>query len=296
MSVITPLRRLNALFALFGYKVCQVGSLRPVDVRQSHNNPRQLPYCEGRPLLVNAPITLGRIRHLPLSGPNNPFAYAVSVARDRPDSYVTIHSILRTYYALVQPGSALDWLGLDEDDARPLRGVPAWAAPEPWKAATVDQKRTSLQQVAMQESRKAGRALDMSHGDKAFGPVTDHKLSVEATRLHNVFLSIQQNGWRRHGGFDGDIEAVVFIPNESSWVWQVTRGLHRAAVLSGLGWPTATIRVRSLVRRCDADIWPNVLSGTYTKRGAETMFDRVFAGESPAVMQPWLRMVKDYVG
>ena len=90
--------------------------------------------------------------------------------------------------------------------------------------------------------------------------------------------SIRRSGYRRHDRADGDIEALVFLREDGEWRWQVSRGLHRAAVLAALETDPIPVRVRGLVFRGDAGVWPNVVSGLYTRRGAEKMFDRIFDG------------------
>lgn len=285
-------KQIKSLLEVFGYRLFRIDSLRPVDVRQGNNNPKQFFYYGGRPVLIDAPTTLGRIRFFSLSKECNPFVYAVSVALNEVDTLNTIESVLHKYYSLVKPENAHDWLGLNAKDAPLLSEVPVWSVPEPWKLADIGQKRSSIQNVAINESRQTGHALDISHGEKCFGPVTKEKLSIETTRLHNVMLSIQHNGWQRHDGYDGDIEAVVFMRDECRWCWQVSRGLHRVAVLSALGWQNIPLRVNAIVWRSDADIWPNVVSGLYTKIGALKLFDRISDGALPPIVQPWTEEVQ----
>lgn len=263
-----------------GYKLERLAA--PVDVRSSGNDPRQSRYPPGRSVLIDAPVASGRIRFFPLVADANPFVQAVAVAWNAPDPFDVIRTALERYYARVQPRDIYEWVGLNEADAPGLSAVPIWAIPEPWVAGSLAQKQAAMNRVAMNESQRHGQALSASHGDKGYGPVSADKLRTEARRLCEVLDSIRRTGYRRHDRADGDIEAQVFLREDGAWRWQVSRGLHRAAVLAAMGPEPIPVRVKALIDRRDAGIWPNVRSGLYTRCGAERYFDRIFDGTTVA--------------
>lgn len=250
----------------------------PVDVRAAGNDPRQWLSHPVRGVLVAAPRMGGRIRFYPLEPGTNPFVRAAAEALAADDPGGTIRTVLGRHYAAVQPRRLHDWAGLEDADAPGLPEAPVWAVPEPWTPATLAQKAAAMEGVARRESRGQGRELSAAHGDKAYGPVTEDKLRAESARLLAALDSIRRSGYRRHDRADGDIEALVFLREDGEWRWQVSRGLHRAAVLAALETDPIPVRVRGLVCRGDAGVWPNVVSGLYTRRGAEKMFDRIFDG------------------
>ena len=282
-------RKIQFILGTFGYSIKRVDSKPLLDLRYKHNDPRLFLYYGKKPLFINVRIELGRIRFFPLSKKTNPFVYAVSETFNEKDTFNVLKSCLQQYYSLVQPENAYDWFGLEKKDTPLLSGVPAWFAPEPWEVSTVDQKRRSMERVSKSESKKCGKKLSASHGSKVFGPVTSEKLHTETVRFHKTMLSIESSGFCRHDGADGDIEALVFVREDGQWRWQVSRGLHRLVVLTALCWRQIPLRVKNVVYRQDADTWPNVLSGLYTKDGALKLFDRIFDGELPALLQRWIK-------
>lgn len=271
---------IHKLASRFGYRLERLAG--PVDVRAAGNDPRQWLVHPVRGVLISAPAENGRIRFFPLSPDANPFVRAVTAAGSAEDPLAAVRSVLARHYAAMQPRNIYEWTGLTEADAPGLSAVPIWAIPEPWTPATIAQKTAATDRVARRESQRHGRALPAACGDKGYGPVSAEKLRAESARLCEVFESIRRTGYRRQGGPDGDIEVYVFIQEDGAWRWQVSRGLHRAAVLAALGAQELPVRVKSLVFRRDAGIWPNVLSGLYTRGGAEKFFDRIFTGVAAA--------------
>ena len=272
-----------------GYTIKKDNVNRPLDFREVTNDPRVFNYYKFRPVLINAKIQHGRIRFLSLSKDINPLVHAVKKGMVAKDPFKEIKQCLKLYYNHVQPKSVYEWFDLNKNDAPQLNQIPVFAAPDPWKISDIQQKKRSMEISSSKESKRYGAPLSIDHGDKLFGPVTGAKLDVEAKRLYDVYWSIKENGWLRNDSIDGDIEAIIFIDNDD-WRWQVSRGLHRSVVLSALEWSEIPIRVTKLVYRCDAAIWPNVLSGMYTKTGALKRFDKIFKGSPPLLFNTWNKL------
>lgn len=268
--------KVNAFLRLFRYSINRLEP-RVVDVRNKSNDPRQFIY-HLQSLLINAPASMGRIRFFPLSETVNPFVLAVTSAMEKDDTYETIKAVLNKYYSTVQPRNIYEWYNINVEDASGLSDTPVWAVPEPWKPVSLSKKMVDMKNIIKLENRDHGKSFSISEGDKGCGPVTEEKLCLETERLDRVMNSIRKKGYKRHNGHDGDIQAIVFIREDGEWCWQVSKGLHRTAVLAALKWQHIPVRVTSIVYRNDSEIWPNVLSGLYTKKGALKVFDKIFKG------------------
>ena len=275
--------KINDFLHFFGYCINRVDSTI-IDVRDKGNDPRQMYYTRGQ-ILINAPTNRGRFRFFPLSNTNNPFVHGVAKCINESDKYTIVETTLREHYNLIQPKNIFDWYSIDEEDAPSLIDVPVWAAPEPWKQTSIEEKLVSMKKVAANESKKYKKSLSIFDGDKGFGPVSDEKLQLETIRLIKVMNSIINKGYKRHNGKDGDIQAFIFMREDGNWSWQVSGGFHRAAVLAGLKWQFIPVRVVSIINRNDVDIWPNVLSDIYTKKGALKIFDKIFNGSIPIILE-----------
>lgn len=275
-----------------GYRIERITYVQPIDVRKLGNNPRSLFYLanNNRQVLITASIKYGRgLDVLPLSaeGPH-PFVYAVRVASLVPDPLKAIENVLRCYYRHVQPLNVSQWLGLDDSDQENFVNLPAWVSLLPWENVTVDQKKLHKQNCAAEDNIEHGHRVDLSGGWRNFGPVSNEVLLIEVRRLYSLMTSIKENGLLRHDGFGGDIGANILMREDGAWRWLVEwGGQHRAAVLSALDFETIPIRVWQIIERKDVDIWPNVLSGVYTRDSALKVFDQIFNGEVPRVVENW---------
>lgn len=92
--------------------------------------------------------------------------------------------------------------------------------------------------------------------------------------------SIQRRGYRRQNGPDGDIAGVLLMTG-AKWCVVITNGKHRATALSALGHTELPVRMfynpRFVVRREDAEYWPQVADGDWTRSKAEQLFDSVMS-------------------
>jgi hypothetical protein len=217
---------------------------------------------------------------------------AVTAALDNAtDEKSAIQSVLASYYNLVQPVNAIELLGLESEEVPQLADEPSWAAILPWDGESIDQWREIHQAAVIMENRTAGRTLTISDGWAWCGPVTEKKLRIEASRLYSLMVSIRRNGLKRHNGTGGDIMADVLVRQDGRWRWQARTGQHRAAVLSALHFENIPLRVVKIVNRDDVDIWPNVASGVFSRSVALRLFDQVFEGALPPVVQLWVDSV-----
>jgi hypothetical protein len=278
--------------ARFGYRLEPAGEVPPIDLRAVCNNPFSLPYySEARPILIDVPMNLGRgLRVIPLApGTSHPMVRALTegLRASKRDSEIT--AWLKSYYQAVQPGSAAEWLDLNQSESPELFSQPPWAVTMPWDVRTPDEWRTAREGFVLSENSAAGISMTISEGWHFWGPVSDEKLGIEARRLEQLADSFIARGVVRHDGLDGDVRAVVLRTVDGSWRWQVTGGEHRAAVLSALGYKQIPARILQVVNREDIGVWPGVTSGVFTRDAALKVFDLVFAGHLPRLLRRWVQ-------
>ena len=278
-----------------GYSLQRLNHIKPLDVRARGNDPRSLLY-RGRkqPVLINAPDVAGRGLPLFTFLPSglHPFVRAVATAlKNTTDEKSAIQSVLASYYNLVQPINAIELFGLESKEVPQLANEPSWAAILPWDEESISQWRKNHQTSVIMENCMAGRMLTISDGWAFCGPVTENKLRIETSRLYSLMVSIQRNGLKRHNGTGGDIVAFVLVRQDGQWRWLARTGQHRAAVLSALGFKNIPLRVVKIVNRDDVEIWPNVVSGVFSRSVALKLFDQIFEGALPPITQPWVDSV-----
>lgn len=115
-------------------------------------------------------------------------------------------------------------------------------------------------------------------GNQNFGPVTDAKFRSETSRYESVLESIAKHGYRpdRYG----HIKGYFLVDSESRWVFRVTQGFHRAAILDALSWHSIPVQLDaalpSVVHIDTLPYWPKVLDGRVTPSLARYMFQRHF--------------------
>lgn len=187
-----------------------------------------------------------------------------------------ISDAMADFYEQYQPTSALALLGISDVSAVNLQSVPAFASVMPWDHATPEQEALAKIKSVHEENLAAGADFGIEEGWAWSGPVSAQKLNVEATRMLNVFRSIQKNGYQRSDGADGDIRASLLIRNDTRIVWQSRVGQHRAMSLAALNYDEIPVRVTRIVRRSNVKTWANVMNGVFSKAQALAVFDRHF--------------------
>jgi len=286
---------IQRLFNSLGYRIHsheyfnRYDTQYPIDVREKGNNPKLLRYyCKSQPVIIEVPIKKGRGHPVFSFHPSeaHPFVIAAKKAINSTSSFYVIYNELKDYYETVQPKSAAEFLGL-HDENNDLHNYPAWACVLPWDFESIERWSEKNKQSINIENRRAGKNIDASHGWAWTGPVSDVKLNIEAKRLHKLLNSINKNGYKRNNNPDGDIKSIVLIDENDNWAWMATTGQHRLSVLSALGYKKIPLRVHKIIDIKDVEIWPNVISGLYTKKEAKQLFNNIFYGRLPACFDVW---------
>lgn len=278
----------------YGYSIQKTARTKPLDLRANGNDPRAMLYRGTKqPVLVDGALDAGRGLPLFTFSPSgvHPFVRAVMAALENGDEKRAIRRVLQEYYEVFRPRSAAELYGLSPEDVPRLANEPPWAALLPWDEETIELWRADIQASVLRENRRFGRELTVSEGWAWCGPTSPEKLDIETDRLHAIMSAIRQRGLRRDDHADGDISVVVLMRRDGQWRWQARTGQHRAAVAGALRFTTLPLRVEKIVNRHDVDIWPNVVSGIFSRDAALQLFDRIFDGHYPPVAQSWASAV-----
>lgn len=259
------------------YKKNRIGKTL-VDFRNTINHPMLLKYSEiYDEALINAPIIKGRVAPNFILAKNSPFYLAAQKGILNTSSLKeNIFNSLNDFYKKFQPKSIADWFQLNTDSDQLLKNE-AWASVLPWRARTLKNYKEVIEAGTYKDN--LSNKLDMNIYESGWaycGPVDKKKCDIETTRIFNLINSIRNNGYLRHNDKDGDIIATVLVNEKGEWVWLITNGYHRAAVIAALGNKTVPIRINLVIRRDEADFWPQVITGTYTKEEALKIFDNIF--------------------
>jgi alkanesulfonate monooxygenase SsuD/methylene tetrahydromethanopterin reductase-like flavin-dependent oxidoreductase (luciferase family) len=201
-----------------------------------------------------------------------------------------VFNFLGNYYSRVQPKTLWDWHDISPKDSPALAGMPVYGwAVLPWSPDDVQALLQKIELAYVKENREYGLKYGVSAGAKAFGPVSDAKLRIEAQRISRLAVSIQNHGLE-HQRADYNVRAV-FLLSEGKWRWLTAGGMHRIPVAAGLGILQIPVRVVAVVRREEVEIWPQVESGLYSKEAALALFDRLFEGRPPRCAEPWIAWI-----
>ena len=175
--------------------------------------------------------------------------------------------------------TALKRLKLSADDAPGLVDAPAWLNIHPWSEEAVDEVIEGQNRTFLNENRSHGLSLDAHGGGGACYagvPIAEEKCEVEVERTVGLMQSVEKNGLVCREDHRANVSVDVLKKNDGEWGWIVRGGNHRVAVCYGMGVRSLEARVKRLVYECDADIWPGVRKGVFTRKGAGKYFGRLF--------------------
>lgn len=286
----------QSIAARFGYRLRldPLGDIHPIDVRRSSNDPRALCYHSiASPVLIDAPLSRGfglNWFHLAPSS-THPFIRAVRRGRESRSLDRVLYSTLSDYYRTVRPENASELLDIPQGIVDELDKSPPWARVFPWDSTSTVQRTRVIEEAARADTEQFGPALDISHGWKSVGPISDRLLQTEVFRLKQLLTSMLNNGYQRDDEPGGDVRATVLMKSREDWTWHVDwGGQHRAAVAAALGLNTIPVRVWRVVRLCDSDVWPNVNNGMFPRETAVALFRLVTSKEDyPDIMEDWVQ-------
>lgn len=272
------LRCVQKLLAARGFEIRKKG---PLDLRHSPGSPRDLVLSRARrldrPLLVDVP--LARCRN-GIGMRFDEYHYIVETLKDGPPATYR-QSYLRAYFEHCQPENALAALGLNEEDAPGLAGLPATAYVVPWVVTSPQALRAKRAQWMKREAEACGKNLSLEDGFNHFGPVSEAKGELEIERLASLYRSLKSRGYERRNRGYSDIAGWLLTERGEHWCFQIKSGAHRAAVAAAVGVPALPVRTASIVLREAVEYWPQVVAGRYTVEGALKLFDRIMMGEAP---------------
>ncbi|MCC5947022.1 MAG: hypothetical protein JJT89_01085 [Nitriliruptoraceae bacterium] len=247
--------------------------------------------ASGAGVGYRASMADGRLHAYPL-GPGGTHPWAVAVDRSGAGrDAARLRVVLEAYYRLVRPADATDWFGVDPELFPGGVGVPAVAAVLPWSLQSPDEALARATARQERERRGYGLGPDVALGSPSFGPMADVQLDAEARKLARI-ASILDREPIDPGRVDYDLGATVLV-GDGTVRWFGNAGRHRIAVLQAQGASHVELAIRAVVRRAEAERWPQVVAGRITVAGALQIFDRLFDGWPPPVAEPWLAWLRE---
>jgi hypothetical protein len=273
--------------------ICHLGDTTykpppPVDLRAIGNHPLTAAYAQHGAIGTIPTAETFSLVVYPLTG-YNPFVAAAS-AYLRQARMADAVSVLAEHYASVQPSNLATWLDVDDQEISPNANLPAWAWNNPYEEALAPWSFHPLlrKEFRVESHPRLEQRSQRSLGAGAVGPSSREAIRMEAERLRSIIESVQETGYLRHDGVDGDI-VVEALEWSGDWRFVVRNGHHRSAALVALGHTELTVRISSVVRRDDVDMWPKVIDGTYSRRAALTHFDHYFGNRWRNISERYIR-------
>ena len=115
-------------------------------------------------------------------------------------------------------------------------------------------------------------------GNQNFGPVSPTRLAQEIRKYESIIQSIKKRGYKPEKY--GTIRGYFLLHDNASYVFRITQGMHRAAVLDAMGWKNISISFDPTMPQCislrSLPYWPKVVDGTLSPQLARYMFKRHF--------------------
>ncbi len=194
--------------------------------------------------------------------------------------YLEDENILKTFYDEFQPSTINELFSIDLDNEFGVMSPYSFVFPWDEESPTIALKRREI--VALRENaRYSLKDLTLQEGGHTdFGPVNFDKLEIEKMRIKKLFSSIQTDGFKEDiFKNDGGIKGYFLLNKTSDWRFFITSGKHRAYVLSALGYDEILVILnvnKKTIRLGSLDEWPQVISGNYTERLADIVFNKFF--------------------
>lgn len=248
-----------------------------------NKHPQDLIYEAFTGSAALVPLNKCRSNMLGYTASGNPFVKTLKTYSNTKSDYSG--SLLEEYYEQYHPSSMREVLGSDNIN---LEKYHPMATVMPWSTSTPDEKLLracvdiNAPNILSREAHKLGLSEKDSYGWQYFGPVSDNLGKLEYNRLISVYNAIKKNGYNpnQYGYIHGQ-----FLVDHQDWVWVNIGGKHRFATLAALEFKAIPVALRSrssalFIHRSDADYWPNVKNGLFSKHDALKIFDRIMAGTS----------------
>lgn len=267
---------ISKIFRIFGYSLVKSHRIEPIIFSQPLNKfiPQQINYLINHQSFI-VELPLNRSRGLPRfcfsENSRHPYVNALR-SSDTNISLEYIYEKLNFFFQNDNFQSYFNEIFKKES----FRNVGPWQIPMPWQKENLEEWTLSMKAVFKNDSKRFGVNLTALDGWSWSGPVSENKLTVEAKRLYSIYNSIKKSGYITPKDLNNSIQVLILVDSHGSWTWQVQTGQHRMAVLSALSYERASVCVIGVVFKNDAEFWPNVSNGLYTKNEALTMFDKIF--------------------
>jgi hypothetical protein len=146
------------------------------------------------------------------------------------------------FFQYFAPKSAAHYYGVEKSDAL-LKTMSVMEVPVPWYrndsfGSIGKLSKLGIENDALDQSVK----LSFEDGWIHAGPLSKAKISLELSRMWKVAQSVQDVGYLRHNGRDGDISGRI-ISHGENWLFAPDVGGHRLIALTALGYDTIPVRI-----------------------------------------------------
>lgn len=244
--------------------------------------------------LINIPLIKTRVWYIFV--PNSPFQpqYVGASKFLMPENFneQKLRFFLRTYYRMTTGITVAEYLDLPPTS--PWSQYPAYASVLPWENKTVSARAKDISIAIQHDAKEHGHSLTLDDGWPWTGPVTDQLLELEIQRLAKLQKSLRFTGYKTlHLG--RNVAGVLLYENPKRWCVVITPGQHRVISAATIGLQSIPIEIKSIIRRSDVKLWPQVQQGHLTTSQALHVFDLIMSGRLPRVFSEWKTYVQNHV-
>jgi len=191
-------------------------------------------------------------------------------------------SVLERYYNTWHPKNATEALLKNKPGPSKFSDIPPFAYVVPWTNKKFSDRADKARKFMKAENTDAGNPeIGSDEGYNHFGPVSTRKGQLEFNRLITVYNSINDTGYKRERGGDGDIRGYL-LRRDEQYRFLIYGGYHRLAAVAALGYESIPVRIDNtiVIEHRDADYWPQVQRGIWSKQHAVNYFHMLFDFDS----------------
>jgi hypothetical protein len=263
----------------FGFTITRIdqnGKL--ADLRTITTDPVEAYYlAKGKPFLLNVPIEQCTSIEFSCANKHNPFVQTlINYSKGLCTTYQG--SPLQHFYNSWHPGTSQQYFKEGKELA------------PPWDLGFKKEINLAEARLNRNDFVEAQRELGFSksniYGHINRGPVSEAFGQITFNRFVKIYNSVKERGYLPEKIKSGHIKGAVFI-KAGDYRVTISSGKHRITALQALGYTHIPVqfgppRFPVLVRREDAEQWPNVKAGYYTREEALQVFDSKFKLEHPS--------------
>ena len=205
-----------------------------------------------------------------------------------------ISKVMKQHNQMSPCKNVAEKLGL-EGESDLLRKYPAWAAVNPWDSQDIKRKFIEYPQLVKRNRKAHGLVIKTNDPEEIMKIDQEVSLPSHAMQYSSLTENVLKNGFL-YGDSYGYINAEILVKNDEFRWKPGGEGNHRVAVAAALKKKSIPVIITKIIDYDDFKFWPNVMSGLFTERAAQKVFNSIFYAECPRFQEQWINICLNCAG